>query len=135
MEEDDELQDMWAKLLVNALDADSGVEVQRSFVSILKDLTPLEALILSKLCKAVVKHGRIKAFYTADLPQRAHVEREKVKNKKSLRKDVQIALWDLARLGCIRSEDMFGGPDAVGLVSVTTLGMALVSACTLKRKE
>src|SRR3990172_5906071 len=46
LEEDDWLQDRWAALLVNAADASSHVEVRRAFISILEDLTPLDALLL-----------------------------------------------------------------------------------------
>lgn len=49
LEEDDWLQDQWAALLVNAADAASHVEVRRAFISILEDLTPLDALLLKKI--------------------------------------------------------------------------------------
>jgi hypothetical protein len=41
LEEDDELQDIWARLLVNAADASSGIDVKHMFLSILKDLSGL----------------------------------------------------------------------------------------------
>lgn len=37
-EENDELQDRWAQLLVNAADADSGVDVRPMYLGTLKDL-------------------------------------------------------------------------------------------------
>ncbi len=49
LEEDDDLQDIWARLLVNAADAGSGVEVKRAYISILEDFDPLEAKILQKI--------------------------------------------------------------------------------------
>src|SRR2546428_12432950 len=44
LEEDDKLQDIWAQLLANAADKDSGVEVRHMFLSILKDLTSQDVL-------------------------------------------------------------------------------------------
>ena len=49
LEEDDDLQDIWARLLANAADAESGVDVQRRFVTILQDFNRLEAQVLSML--------------------------------------------------------------------------------------
>src|SRR6266849_6281913 len=49
LEENDELQDRWVALLVNAADAATHVEVRRAFVSMLEDLTPLDALVLDKI--------------------------------------------------------------------------------------
>ena len=42
LEEDDGLQDIWANLLVNAADRNSGVEVKRALVSILQDFSAME---------------------------------------------------------------------------------------------
>ena len=54
MEENDELQDIWARLLVNAADADSGADVTRSFVTVLQDFGPLEAQLLQAVHDAPV---------------------------------------------------------------------------------
>jgi hypothetical protein len=47
LEEDDELQDIWARLLINGGDADSGVELRKAFVSILADLSAFDAQLLA----------------------------------------------------------------------------------------
>lgn len=133
MEQDDVLQDTWARLLVNAIDADSGVDMKRSFVSILEELSPFEALILGKLCDASSMHGESVGLYTADLPDSVRINKEDILGK-SLSREVRIALWNLARLGCIHPESIYGGPDSVGVVTVTSLGEAFIKACTLKPK-
>lgn len=46
LEEDEELHDMWAKLLVNAVDPASGSTNHIIFVEILKQLSPTEAQLL-----------------------------------------------------------------------------------------
>jgi hypothetical protein len=48
-EEDDELQDTWARMLANAADADHGAEVRRAYVSILSDCTSLDVRNLATL--------------------------------------------------------------------------------------
>jgi Abortive infection alpha len=42
LEEDDDLQDIWAKLLVNGGDADSGIELRRAFVSVLAEMSAFD---------------------------------------------------------------------------------------------
>lgn len=49
LEDDDSLQDRWAQLLVNAANADSGLTVDRSFVNILEQLSPIEGQILDTI--------------------------------------------------------------------------------------
>ena len=53
--EDDYLQDKWATLLVNSIDCDSTVEIRHAFISILNDLTQMDALILEKIYKSINK--------------------------------------------------------------------------------
>jgi hypothetical protein len=113
--------------------ADSGVDMKRSFVSILEELSPFEALILGKLCDASSMHGESVGLYTADLPDSVRINKEDILGK-SLSREVRIALWNLARLGCIHPESIYGGPDSVGVVTVTSLGEAFIKACTLKPK-
>jgi hypothetical protein len=53
LEEDDELQDVWAKLLVNGGDASSGIEIRRAFVSVLAEMTALDVEISLQSSKSV----------------------------------------------------------------------------------
>src|SRR5687768_13852787 len=43
LEDDDDLQALWAKLMANAMDPKSQVSLQMSFIDILKNLTILDA--------------------------------------------------------------------------------------------
>lgn len=54
LEEDDEMQDRWASLLATAADPNSRINVRPSFAEILKELSPIEALILDKIYELVV---------------------------------------------------------------------------------
>ena len=49
LEEDDSLQDMWAKLLVNVSVIDREVELRRAYIDILERISPVEALILNTI--------------------------------------------------------------------------------------
>ena len=58
LEEDDYLQDLWAKLLVNAANESSGVDEKRTFIDILERLTPIEARILEKVYSLPFEESR-----------------------------------------------------------------------------
>jgi hypothetical protein len=49
LENDDELQDMFARLLANATTEGTGVEDRRAFVSILQEFKPLDARLLTMI--------------------------------------------------------------------------------------
>jgi len=128
LEEDDTLQDMWARLLVNAGNQDSGVHVRRAFVSILEDFGPLEARCLEMIA-AIPEPLRREGVRTVllpdaieDVPSEAPIERPS--------EDVELALWNLVRLGCIESAMMWAGA-SIGEVTITALGEALVRACAI----
>lgn len=53
MEEDDTLQEMWARLLVNAA-TDSGIELKRVYIDILERLSSFEARILDRIYNGIV---------------------------------------------------------------------------------
>ncbi|MCO6763715.1 DUF4393 domain-containing protein, partial [Streptomyces sp. EL5] len=45
----DELKELWARLLANAMDATPQKNVRIEFITVLKQLNPLDALILQRL--------------------------------------------------------------------------------------
>jgi hypothetical protein len=52
-EDNDEVQDLWAKLLASALDPETGVKIENVFVSLLKEIGPAEA----RLLQIIREHG------------------------------------------------------------------------------
>jgi hypothetical protein len=134
MEEDNYLQDRWAALLVNAADASSEVQIRRSYISILEDLSPLDALILDKVYHASTRAGKIDVF-TGHLPDEALADDPKDNFKPS--PEIQISLLNLHRLGCLTSGGGFFGPPSgvdVSRVHITALGKAFVEACNTTRE-
>lgn len=136
IEDDDELQDRWARLLVNAA-TDSGVTVQRSFIAILEQLTPLEAKILDMVYAIPYESIRHEGVWTADLPRSARVQTTEDKTSASrgafqkLPGEVELALGNLTRLGCLKLGFTFGGGESFSQVNPTILGAAFVRSCRL----
>ncbi len=129
LEEDDGLQDRWATLLVNAADASSHVEVRRAFISILEDLTPLDALILNKIYTSILSQDLMAEIWTTHLPD--YVTEEKP-DQDDLRppNNVEISLGNLARLGIITTAMSWGGFAIFSKVSRTVLGREFMKAIT-----
>ena len=132
LEENDELQDIWARLLVNAADADSGVNVERALVTILQDFGPLEAQLLRVIHDAPPEKYPHGAIETSGLPS-AYVGPKEDPDLPP--EPVQIGLWNLMRLGCIEPGGTWDSLVGVTRVRITALGRALVRACTLREKR
>ena len=129
LEENDDLQDRWAALLVNTANANFGSEVRRSYVTILEQLTPLDAHILDVLYSLPFEKSQHDGIATAELPLHAHIKEEKEQEFPLPTEDVVISLSNLARLGCLRPGMTWGGGESFGRVNPTVAGKAFVVAC------
>ncbi len=128
LEENDDLQDLWARLLANAADASSGVQVMRSIVSILQDFSPMEAQLLRVIYDAPVMKGGIP---TKGLPNEYIQPEEEEDDESALPSEsVQIGLWNLIRLGCIYEAGTWDSFTGIRRIKITPLGKALVEACS-----
>ena len=132
LEEDDELQDRWAKLLVNAGNANSDVVIKRSYISILEDLSPMDARILEKICSVALQEDESILAYK--LPDEAVIYKNNMLFPEPSQ-DVQLSLSNLMRLGCITLPIFMGGRLNFTEVQPTLLGSCLVEACTLQNKK
>ncbi len=135
LEDDDELQDLWAKLLVNAADAEGGVDLKRAYIDILERISPLEAQILEKIYSLPYEETRHKGVLTKDLPKRVEIvpDDPKIEHERPT-PEVELALANLSRLGCISISMSWGGGELFSSVNPTLLGRSFVEACTLKKK-
>lgn len=134
LEEDDYLQDRWATLLVNAADASFDAHIRRSYISILEDLSPLDALILEKIYYASSGTVGMKIF-TGYLPEKAILDHQGGAIQPS--SDVKLSLINLHRLYCLTSGGGFLGPspgEDVAFVRLTELGKRFVEVCTPTQK-
>lgn len=127
LEEDDWLQDQWAALLVNAADAASHVEVRRAFISILEDMTPLDALLLKKIYSSTKVPDMEAEIWTTHLPE---CITEQKPDQEDLRPPsyVEISLGNLARLGLITTAMAWGGFAIFSCVHRTVLGREFLRA-------
>ncbi|WP_447965149.1 Abi-alpha family protein [Nitrospira sp. Ecomares 2.1] len=132
LEEDNTLQDRWAALLVNAADASSHVEVRRAFVSILEDLTSLDALLLEKIYAATFVPDFEAEIWTTHLPECVTDEKP---NQENLRPSsrVELSLGNLTRLGLITPEMTYGGIAIFSKVHRTVLGREFLRAISRGR--
>ena len=142
LEEDDELQDVWARLLVNGGDASSGVEIRRAFVSVLAEMTSLDVRNLAAIDQVSPADfsGASLGVWTSQLPDLAMpiFRHEAGVYNQSPTSEVLTSLSNLERLGCIYSGNQFermNGSSPLRAVGLTPFGRAFVQACTLKRKS
>lgn len=135
LEENDDLQDLWARLLVNGADVESEVDLQRVYIDILEQITSLEASILEKVYSLPFDKDGNSSVAAAELPGSAfavgHVER--VHLAKEPRDDVKLAIANLCRLGCLTIQKTWGGGEVFTSVNQTLLGKRFVEACTLRK--
>lgn len=125
LEEDDNLQEVWAKLLVNAVDAESTSTPRHAYISMLKDMTPFDAQLL----RVIVKHRtHFEASVATELASKyfgidADYERE-----------AQVSLYNLQRLNCVNVPMGWGGERVAPIEAVTPteLAFSFVEACTLR---
>lgn len=134
LEEDDELQDTWARLLVNAGDASTNMELRTAYVEILRGMSSFDALNLSVMAKATLDfRGKvaIPILETWNLPNSAKGLNEAAGAGEPLSEAVGISINNLNRLGCIASaSSTFGGRPIFAFATVTSMGLALYRACS-----
>lgn len=59
LEENDELQDIWCRLIANSLDPNFEVEIRYAFIDIIKNLTTLDAKILKYVYDSTVEINKL----------------------------------------------------------------------------
>jgi hypothetical protein len=136
LEEDDTLQDMWARLLVNGTNESTGVNIERSFIEILAQLSPLEAQILQVIYALPFEVTQHVGVVTESLPFSAKVVEEKPENKYGeSSKEVKLALANLARIGCLKFPLTWGGGEIFTQINPTLIGKEFVAACAVKKNK
>lgn len=141
LEENDGLQDLWAKLLVNFSIDWSGIEPSRTYIDILERLSPLEAKIVNAVYLNPYDRMQHNGVATQKLPQKAEVLpdkkdealREEIKIEPGI--DVKLALANLDRLGVLSVSRSMGGGQLFGRINPTLLGKAFFEACSLSSEK
>lgn len=135
LENNESLQDMWARLISNATDIGKRLDIKKVHIDILSKLEPLDVEILNRLegmkISKVISSGESKINYgilIADLCQTAIAPAE----------EILFSLHNLSRLGCIEPiPDLT--IDGIGtgvsfselktIFKLTVLGRSLLEAC------
>ena len=134
LEEDDELQDRWAALLVNAANADFGFDINRSYVAILEQITALEAKIMDVMYSKPLKDISVNGVLTRFLPEEAIEPLQRIGQPESdPSTEIILALSNLNRLGCVSIHKRDGGRETFGRVYPTELGKAFVTVCQIPK--
>ncbi|MEM6780332.1 MAG: Abi-alpha family protein [Pseudomonadota bacterium] len=95
IEDDDSLHTKWANMLANAMNPEYREEIKRSYVSILSEIDPLDALILDTI---TIQHQKAELEGT----ELGLFDRSKICSNLNIDlKDCELSLRNLMRLGCI----------------------------------
>jgi hypothetical protein len=131
LEEDDNLQETWARLLVNAGDAASEMELRTAYVEILRGMSAFDVKNLSLMAQASLANpdNPLRAVETWRLPCSAQLRDLHARDVGKVSREVGISLANLSRLGCAIPGSGFDAAVIFGLMTVTDLGLALYKAC------
>ncbi|MGB9927998.1 MAG: Abi-alpha family protein [Methanosarcina sp.] len=104
LEENDELQDIWCRLIANSLDPKFNLEIRYAFIEIIKNMTALDAKILKYIYETTIKINKInqtKPFiaYSVDF---FHIK----ENVRASNVETELSLNNLQRVQCIRDNDV-----------------------------
>ncbi len=131
LEDDDYLQDLWAKLLVNSATENSNIDLKSMYIDILEKLTPLDAKILEKIYSLPYEECLHETLLTSRLPDYIEIARKKDERKIEPSEDVKLSLMNLERLNCIFVGKSIGGGQLFYIIHQTLLGKKFVEACTI----
>ena len=134
LEDDEMLQELWARLLANAMDPDFKPQISSSFITVVKDFGPMEVRILRTLYEM---HRRPKSNMREDYGPRGEWFRRQMGDERPIPTEfgqnflgIPIAEWigweNLQRLGCVEGVSSSTGR---GGGRLTEFGNALVIAC------
>jgi len=102
VEENDDLQELWANLLVNAMNPEFEGTLERSYVSILAELSVMDTLLFDRIAKAFIG-------MKTNTPKTLVIYREQILERQSQFRDIHLSeddidesLRNIHRLGLIR---------------------------------
>ncbi|WP_295717980.1 Abi-alpha family protein [uncultured Halovibrio sp.] len=139
LEEDEYLRDMWAAMLTNAADERVEVELRRAFVSLLEDMTSLDAQILKVIGDAPPLDSYSEAlqvgFYIGYLPEKAAPMDNSESGQPFPSKEVFLSVSNLLRLNLLRTSDTLDGIRKDLEVDLTYLGEELLRLCSTELEQ
>ncbi len=136
LEDNDELQDLWAKLLANSMDPNFTTEIRFTFLEIIKSLNPLDIRILHTFYDALSKDSKVRWDNLKD----HSLSKEQICRVLAISEnDYEVSVYNLFRVQCLVPAFINGGVSfGVTPLSVymgtdatvmTPLGKNFVEAC------
>lgn len=133
LEDDDYLQDKWAQLLANSV-IRNGIEIKRVYIDILERLSPLEVRIIEKVYGSFsFDELQNKTLLTHKLPEAIEIQDEARREPAQNDPEIQLALVNLSRIGCISLTKSIGGSEFYSMIHSTLLGKYFYDACTISK--
>lgn len=141
LEDDDDLREIWCKLIVNSLDPNFKEEIRSAFIDILKELTSFDAKILKYIYESTPDKNNLHKI--SDYNENKVSMDNIIKNINVQESDVYVSLFNLKRVQCVWNYASFSKNEATKTATylfnrgrnggtdytLTPLGYALVKAC------
>ncbi len=137
LEDDDDLREIWCKLIANSLDPNFNKEIRSAFIDILKNLTSLDAKILKYIYENLPDKTNLHKI--SDYNENKVSTYEIIKNVNAQESDVYVSLINLRRVQCIWNYDSLRKNEITKNATyifnrgenytITLLGCSLVEAC------
>lgn len=152
-EEDNDLQDIWCRLISNSMDSNFNSEIRYAYIDIIKNLTSLDAKILKYIFEKAMEKSYVAGMVFDEehdfIGHKMHFNRKLLvrynPDLAEIRRHIEIsdeqfdiALYNLIRLQCIRNVTVEksmhypGEPNGSYLIEdviLTPLGIAFIEAC------
>lgn len=140
LEENDLLQDLWAKLISSAQSKESSSSVRSAFIDIIKQLEVIDVLLLSAMFDGYVNAVGKESIHSQS-PSRIAFSKQNIMSALKINDQTyEDAVDNLMRVRCIRSEVKVMGGISMGGESatidkgydslcLTSLGVRFVIAC------
>ncbi|MDD4496642.1 MAG: Abi-alpha family protein [Methanosarcinaceae archaeon] len=157
LEEEDNLQDIWCRLIANNLDPDYDFEMRYAFIEIIKNLTFLDAKILKATYDIALKrstsnrmsinsffvgegNGKFETVFDEENMVCCGIDKTLLMNETNCTiEKLDISLDNLCRVRCLRDSSLEHSLDNADVVndiistnqnySLTSLGIAFIKAC------
>lgn len=133
LEDSDEIQDRWAKLLVNAADSESNITISRTYITVLEHLEPYNAAILDKIYSVSPEDAK-EGIWTKNLPDSV-ILNPCENDDMSLSPQLELALSELLQLRLISGALFWSGGVGVTCVYQTALGHSFLDACRIRAEK
>lgn len=140
LEEDDELQALWATLMANAMDPSFKTELRMAYIDIIKSLNPLDVRLLKTFYEALKENPEVDWNNIT----KSTLAKEVICKKMGIsEQDYELTVFNLFRVQCLAPAILnvggifFGGEPATTskgsqVITMTPLGVKFVESCVQK---